>query len=85
MKGKDAPSKWTLLRVNSSIEQIEKRRQDLEEWLWALLKDSELSRSFELAAFLELQAAAAGNQARRCGTVAAASHGHQHRGSARFV
>ena len=66
MKGKDAPSKRTLLRVNSSVDQIEKRRHDLEEWVWALLTDSEISRSHELAAFLELQAAAGGNQARRC-------------------
>eukprot|EP00873_Tetraselmis_striata_P037282 jgi/Tetstr1/457546/TSEL_044115.t1 len=58
MKGKDAPSKRTLYRINSSVDQIERRRRDLEQWLWALLGDRQISCSRELAQFLELGAAA---------------------------
>jgi len=58
MKGKEVPSKKAFMRVNSNVDLIEKRRRQLEEWLWALLGDSEISSSRELANFLELQAAA---------------------------
>mmetsp|Transcript_38029 Transcript_38029/g.107430 ORF Transcript_38029/g.107430 Transcript_38029/m.107430 type:complete len:536 (+) Transcript_38029:486-2093(+) len=80
MKGKDTPAKKTFLRVNSNVELIEKRRSSLEEWLWVLLSDGEISRSRELSHFLELHAAT-GQQRLPSGSGVPSSSGPMSEGS----
>lgn len=55
---RDAPPKWALFGVNKRPELIERRRRELEMWLWKLVADPEVARSRMLNNFLELSDAA---------------------------
>lgn len=54
MTAREAPAKWSLLGVNRKPELIEKRRRELEAWLWKLIADPRAARSRSLNNFLEL-------------------------------
>ena len=54
----DPPSKNRLLGVNKRPDLVEKRRRDLESWLWKLIGDGHIARSRVLNNFLELSDAA---------------------------
>lgn len=54
MVSREAPAKWSLLGVNRKPELIEKRRRELEAWLWKLIADPRAARSRSLNNFLEL-------------------------------
>ena len=54
----DPPSKNRLVGVNKRPDLVEKRRRDLESWLWKLIGDGEIARSRVLNNFLELSDAA---------------------------
>ena len=54
MAAREAPAKWSLLGVNRKPELIEKRRRELEAWLWKLIADPRAARSRSLNNFLEL-------------------------------
>ena len=54
MAAREAPAKWSLLGVNRKPELIEKRRRELEAWLWKLIADPRAARSRSLNKFLEL-------------------------------
>ena len=54
MVSREAPAKWSLLGVNRKPELIEKRRRELESWLWKLIADPRAARSRSLNNFLEL-------------------------------
>lgn len=56
----DPPPRYRLTSVNGNQTLVEKRRKQLETWLWKLLADVDVAHSSNLTAFLELQAA------RRC-------------------
>ncbi|XP_042468738.1 PX domain-containing protein EREL1-like isoform X1 [Zingiber officinale] len=53
-----APPKHAFLRINSSRVLLEERRHALAEWMQKLLSDIDLSRSAQVASFLELETAA---------------------------
>jgi PX domain len=55
---REPPPKWSLLGVNKRPELIERRRRELEVWLWKLIADPEVARSRPLNTFLELSEAA---------------------------
>ncbi|KAJ3679141.1 hypothetical protein LUZ60_017152 [Juncus effusus] len=52
-----APSRKSLLNVNTDKMLLEERRRELEEWLTKLLSDIDISRSAPVASFLDLEAA----------------------------
>ena len=54
----DPPSKNRLVGVNKRPDLVEKRRRELESWLWKLIGDGEIARSRVLNNFLELSDAA---------------------------
>ncbi len=54
----DLPSRRTFMGVNKRPDLIEKRRRELEAWLWKLIGDPEVARSSMLNNFLELSDAA---------------------------
>ena len=54
----DTPSKNRLVGVNKRPDLVEKRRRELEAWLWKLIGDGEIARSRVLNNFLELSEAA---------------------------
>lgn len=58
MASREVPRKWSLLGVNRKPDLIEKRRRELEEWLWKLIADPRVARSRMLNNFLELTDAA---------------------------
>ncbi len=58
MSAKGMPLRRALFGVNRKPEQIERRRQELEAWLWKLIADGEVARSRMLNNFLELSEAA---------------------------
>lgn len=58
MAGKPAPPKRALIGVNRKPDQIERRRKELEQWLWRLVDDPHVARSKMLHSFLELSEAA---------------------------
>lgn len=58
MAGKPAPPKRALIGVNKKPDQIERRRKELEQWLWRLVDDPHVARSKMLHTFLELSEAA---------------------------
>jgi len=53
-----APPKHSFLRINSSQSLLQERRRALEEWMWKVLSDVDISRSAPVASFIELEAAA---------------------------
>ena len=54
----EPPSKSRLVGVNKRPDLVEKRRRELESWLWKLIADGEIARSRVLNNFLELSDAA---------------------------
>ncbi|DBA87463.1 TPA: hypothetical protein ACH3X1_004502 [Trebouxia sp. C0004] len=54
----EPPSKNRLVGVNKRPDLVEKRRRELESWLWKLIGDGEIARSRVLNNFLELSDAA---------------------------
>jgi hypothetical protein len=58
MGGKEAPPKRAFTGVNKKPDQIERRRKELEQWLWRLINNPDVARSKMLNAFLELSEAA---------------------------
>ena len=58
MSAKGMPLRRALFGVSKKPEQIERRRQELEAWLWKLIADGEIARSRMLNNFLELSEAA---------------------------
>lgn len=54
----EPPSKNRLGSVNKRPDLVEKRRRELESWLWKLIGDGEIARSQVLNKFLELSDAA---------------------------
>lgn len=58
MAGRDPPGKRSLFSVNKRPELIEKRKRELQQWLWRLISDPDLARSTALNDFLELGDAA---------------------------
>lgn len=58
MEGLEPPPRRALAGVNKRPDLIERRRRELEQWLWRLVADPELARSRPLNGFLELQDAA---------------------------
>ena len=58
MAGKDPPSKRSLFSVNKRPELVERRKKELQLWLWRLVGDAELAKSAALNSFLELGDAA---------------------------
>ena len=54
MVSREAPAKWSLLSVNRKPDLVEKRRRELEAWLWKLIADPGTARSRSLNNFLEL-------------------------------
>ena len=54
----EPPSKNRLTGVNKRPDLVEKRRRELESWLWKLIGDGEIARSQVLNKFLELSDAA---------------------------
>ena len=58
MSAKGMPLRRALFGVSRKPEQIERRRQELEAWLWKLIADGEIARSRMLNNFLELSEAA---------------------------
>ena len=65
MEGREPPPRRALAGVNKRPDLIERRRRELEQWLWRLVADPELARSRPLNGFLELQDAA--RLVQRCG------------------
>lgn len=53
-----APPKHSFLRINSSQSLLQERRRALEEWMWKVFSDVDISRSAPVASFIELEAAA---------------------------
>lgn len=53
-----APPKHSFLRINSSQSLLQERRRALEEWMWKVFSDFDISRSAPVASFIELEAAA---------------------------
>ena len=77
MAGKDAPAKRTLFNVNRKPDLIERRRRELQQWLWRLIGDPDVARSKMLNDFLELSDAA--RLVQRCAVLVAPgflSHTH---------
>ena len=58
MAGKDPPSKRSLFSVNKRPELVERRKKELQQWLWRLVGDADLAKSNSLNSFLELGDAA---------------------------
>lgn len=58
MAGKDPPGKRSFFSVNKRPELIEKRKKELQLWLWRLVGDASLAKSEALNTFLELGDAA---------------------------
>lgn len=58
MAGKDPPAKRALLNINRRPELIERRRLELQQWLWRLVSDSAVAGGKALNEFLELRDAA---------------------------
>ena len=58
MEGREPPPRRALAGVNKRPDLIERRRRELEQWLWRLVADPELARSRPLNGFLELSDAA---------------------------
>ncbi|KAK9834256.1 hypothetical protein WJX81_000497 [Elliptochloris bilobata] len=58
MEGREPPPRRALAGVNRRPDLIERRRRELEQWLWRLVADPELARSRPLNGFLELSDAA---------------------------
>ncbi|KAK9812986.1 hypothetical protein WJX72_006830 [[Myrmecia] bisecta] len=58
MAARDPPAKRALFGVNKKPELIERRRRELEQWLWKLIGDPDIARSRMLNNFLELSDAA---------------------------
>ncbi len=54
----EPPSRNRLVGVNKRPDLVEKRRRELESWLWKLIADGEIARSRVLNNFLELSDAA---------------------------
>ena len=54
----DLPSRRAFMGVNKRPDLIERRRRELEGWLWKLIGDPEVARSRMLNNFLELSDAA---------------------------
>ena len=54
MMARELPPKWSLLGVNRKPELIEKRRRELEVWLWKLIADPDIARSRVRNHWLEL-------------------------------
>lgn len=52
-----APPKHSFLRINSSQSLLQERRRALEEWMWKVFSDIDISRSAPVASFIELEAA----------------------------
>ncbi len=65
MAGREPPPRRALASVNRRPDLVERRRRDLEQWLWRLVADPELARARPLNAFLELSDAA--RLVQRCG------------------
>ncbi len=65
MAGREPPPRRALAGVNRRPDLVERRRRDLEQWLWRLVADPELARARPLNAFLELSDAA--RLVQRCG------------------
>lgn len=70
MAGREPPPRRALASVNRRPDLVERRRRDLEQWLWRLVADPELARARPLNAFLELSDAA--RLVQRCGPAPAA-------------
>ena len=58
MSAEGMPLRRALFGVSRKPEQIERRRQELQAWLWKLIADGEIARSRMLNNFLELSEAA---------------------------
>ena len=58
MLGKEAPAKRMLFNVNKRPELIERRRRELQQWLWRLISDPDVAKAKNLNDFLELSDAA---------------------------
>ena len=58
MLGKEAPAKRLLFNVNKRPELIERRRKELQQWLWRLISDPDVAKAKNLNDFLELSDAA---------------------------
>ena len=58
MQGKDVPTKRSIFKINKRPELVEKRRKELQQWLWKLVNDPVIAQSQALNGFLELSEAA---------------------------
>lgn len=56
--GLDPPAKRSLFNVNKRPELIERRRRELQLWLWRLVNDPTIAKATALSDFLELSDAA---------------------------
>jgi hypothetical protein len=58
MAGREVPGKRSLFSVNKRPELIERRKRELQQWMWKLVNDPKIAKSKSLNEFLELADAA---------------------------
>jgi len=58
MVGRDVPGRRSLFSVNKRPELIERRKKELQQWMWKLVSDPGIAKSKALNEFLELADAA---------------------------
>ena len=58
MLGREVPGRRTLFNVNKRPELIERRKRELQQWMWKLVADPAIAGSKALNEFLELADAA---------------------------